>query len=303
MGRRSRDAFRHLILPAIALGTIPLAIIARMTRSSLLDVLGLDYVRTARAKGLAERLVVLPARACRNALLPVVTIIGLQLGALLSGAVLTETIFNLTGVGPDAVRGDHGARLRRDPGLHAGHRDRIYVVVNLLVDCQLRAPRPAGPAVMMQSTAGAAESDSQRRRQPRRAASLWRDTLRRASSGSARAVVGLIILARARRDRRLRRPIADRIRPEQGRSSARAGATARGRRRASTSSAARPTRRSTSSGLDGNVRDVFSRVVYGARVSLPIGLRHRRLRDRHRVAHRRDRRVRRRAGPTTCSCG
>ena len=94
----SADAFRHLILPAIALGTIPLAIIARITRSSLLEVLGLDYVRTARAKGLTERSVVL-RHATRNALLPVVTIIGLQLGALLSGAVLTETVFNLAGVG------------------------------------------------------------------------------------------------------------------------------------------------------------------------------------------------------------
>src|SRR5207344_2968232 len=79
------DATRHLILPAIVLGTIPLAIIARITRSSLLDTLGLDYMRTARAKDLDERGVVL-RHAARNALLPVVTIIGLQLGALLSGA-------------------------------------------------------------------------------------------------------------------------------------------------------------------------------------------------------------------------
>src|SRR5687768_3276985 len=86
------EAFRHLILPAVALGTIPLAIIARITRSSLLDVLGQDYVRTARAKGLRERRVVL-RHGLGNALLPVVTIIGLQLGGLLSGAVLTETIF------------------------------------------------------------------------------------------------------------------------------------------------------------------------------------------------------------------
>src|SRR5262249_19203404 len=90
------DAFRHLILPAIAVGTIPLAIIARMTRSSLLEVLGLDYVRTARAKGLKENSVVV-RHGMRNALLPVVTVIGLSLGAFLSGAILTETIFNLTG--------------------------------------------------------------------------------------------------------------------------------------------------------------------------------------------------------------
>ncbi len=102
------DAVRHLILPAIALGTIPLAIIARITRSSLLEVLGLDFVRTARAKGLNERSVVL-RHGTRNALLPVVTIIGLQLGALLSGAVLTETVFNLAGVGRTMYRGHHRA--------------------------------------------------------------------------------------------------------------------------------------------------------------------------------------------------
>jgi peptide/nickel transport system permease protein len=92
------DAIKHLILPAIALGTIPMSIIARMTRSSLLEVLGLDYVRTARAKGLRENAVVL-RHALRNATLPVVTVIGLALGTLLGGAVLTETIFALTGVG------------------------------------------------------------------------------------------------------------------------------------------------------------------------------------------------------------
>jgi ABC-type dipeptide/oligopeptide/nickel transport system permease component len=87
-----------MILPAAALGTIPLSIIARMTRSSLLDVLGLDYIRTARAKGLREPAVVF-RHALRNAMLPIVTIIGLSLGELLGGAVLTETIFGLTGVG------------------------------------------------------------------------------------------------------------------------------------------------------------------------------------------------------------
>lgn len=92
------DAIKHLILPAIALCTIPMSIIARMTRSSLLEVTSQDYVRTARAKGLNER-VVLFRHALRNALLPVVTIIGLSLGLLLSGAVLTETIFGFSGVG------------------------------------------------------------------------------------------------------------------------------------------------------------------------------------------------------------
>lgn len=92
------DAGRHLLLPSIAVGTIPLAIIARMTRSSLLEALGQDYTRTARAKGLREIVVVL-GHAVRNSLLPVVTIIGLSFGGLVSGAVLTETIFGFTGIG------------------------------------------------------------------------------------------------------------------------------------------------------------------------------------------------------------
>jgi peptide/nickel transport system permease protein len=126
------DAFRHLILPAIALATIPLAIIARITRSSLLEVLGQDYVRTARAKGLKERAVVL-RHGARNALLPVVTIIGLQLGALLSGAVLTETVFNLAGVGRSLVEAISG----RDYVVVQGFTlliAVIYVLVNLVVD-------------------------------------------------------------------------------------------------------------------------------------------------------------------------
>ncbi|MES2208684.1 MAG: ABC transporter permease [Chloroflexota bacterium] len=126
------DAFRHLILPMVALGTIPLAIIARITRSSLLEVLGLDYVRTARAKGLREGAVVL-RHATRNALLPVVTIVGLQLGGLLSGAVLTETIFNLAGVGRTVYEAITG----RDYVVIQGFTLIVafaYVFVNLLVD-------------------------------------------------------------------------------------------------------------------------------------------------------------------------
>ena len=115
------ESIRYLILPAIALGTIPLAVIARMTRSSLCDNLGLDYVRTARAKGLREFLVV-RRHAMRNSLLPLVTVIGLSLGALVGGAVLTETIFNLTGVGKTRLRRHQRARLRRGAGVHARHR-------------------------------------------------------------------------------------------------------------------------------------------------------------------------------------
>lgn len=92
------NALRHLVLPALTLFTVPLAIIARITRSAMLEVLNQDYIRTARAKGLAERPVIL-RHALRNALLPVITIVGLQLGTLLSGAVLTEQVFSIPGFG------------------------------------------------------------------------------------------------------------------------------------------------------------------------------------------------------------
>ena len=121
-----------MILPALALGTIPLAIIARMTRSSLLDVLGLDYIRTARAKGLSERLVIL-RHGLRNALLPVVTVIGLSLGGLLSGAVLTETIFNLAGVGRTLVDAITGRDYPVIQGMTLVTAV-MYLVINLVVD-------------------------------------------------------------------------------------------------------------------------------------------------------------------------
>lgn len=92
------EALNHLVLPAITLMTIPLSIIARITRSTMLEVLNQDYIRTARAKGLREQVVIM-RHALRNAMLPVLTIIGLQLGALMSGAVLTETIFSWPGIG------------------------------------------------------------------------------------------------------------------------------------------------------------------------------------------------------------
>jgi dipeptide transport system permease protein len=93
-----RSALSHLILPTVVLGTIPLAVIARQTRSAMLEVMGEDYVRTARAKGLRERRVV-GLHALRNALIPVVTTIGLQIGLLMAGAILTETIFSWPGIG------------------------------------------------------------------------------------------------------------------------------------------------------------------------------------------------------------
>ncbi|MGV2124843.1 ABC transporter permease [Agrobacterium vitis] len=126
------DAIRHMILPVMALSTIPMAVIARMTRSSLLDVLGRDYVRTARAKGVPEKRVV-SEHALGNALLPVVTILGLQMGALLSGAVLTETVFGLSGVGRMLVE----AIFARDYPVVQAFTVMIavsYVAINLLVD-------------------------------------------------------------------------------------------------------------------------------------------------------------------------
>lgn len=127
-----KDAMKHLILPALALATIPMALIARMARSAMLEVLGQDYIRTARAKGLTQRVVVLK-HAFRNALLPLVTVIGLSLGSLLGGAVLTETVFNLSGVG----RILYEAITARDYGIVQAFTVVIavfFVVLNLLVD-------------------------------------------------------------------------------------------------------------------------------------------------------------------------
>jgi peptide/nickel transport system permease protein len=127
-----KDALWHLILPSAAVGTISMSIIARMTRSSLLDVLGQDYIRTARAKGLVENLVI-RKHALRNALVPIVTVIGLQTGGLLSGAVLTETIFSLPGIGTKLV----DAILSRDYPVIQGFVvviAFIFIITNLLVD-------------------------------------------------------------------------------------------------------------------------------------------------------------------------
>ena len=126
------DAARHLILPAIALGSIPLAIIARITRASVLDVQNEDYVRTARAKGLPPRIVD-RSHVFRNAMLPVVTVIGLQVGLLLSGAILTETVFAFPGMGTWV---QEAIKHRDYPVLQGGilFIAIIVVVINLVVD-------------------------------------------------------------------------------------------------------------------------------------------------------------------------
>ncbi|TXH32667.1 MAG: ABC transporter permease subunit [Rhodospirillaceae bacterium] len=126
------SSLSHLILPTIVLGTIPLAVIARMTRSSMLEVLGEDYIRTARAKGLSAFRVI-NIHALRNALIPVVTVIGLQVGTLMGGAILTENVFSWPGVGHWLVQSIY----RRDyPALQGGILliATIVIIVNLLVD-------------------------------------------------------------------------------------------------------------------------------------------------------------------------
>jgi dipeptide transport system permease protein len=126
------SAVRHLILPTIVLGTVPLAVIARMTRSAMLEVLGEDYIRTAKAKGLS-RFRIVALHALRNALIPVVTVIGLQIGVLFTGAILTETIFSWPGVGKWLI----DAIFRRDYPVLQGGALLLGVVVmsvNLLVD-------------------------------------------------------------------------------------------------------------------------------------------------------------------------
>ncbi|VVD65675.1 peptide ABC transporter permease [Pandoraea horticolens] len=127
-----RSAVSHLILPTIVLGTVPLAVIARMTRSAMLEVLREDYIRTARAKGLSPWRVIV-VHALRNALIPVITVIGLQVGTLLAGAVLTENVFSWPGIGKWLI----DAILRRDYPVVQGGILLIatgVILVNLLVD-------------------------------------------------------------------------------------------------------------------------------------------------------------------------
>ena len=126
------SAVRHLILPTIVLGTIPLAVIARMTRSSMLEVLSEDYVRTARAKGVSP-FQVITVHALRNALIPVITVIGLQTGVLLAGAILTETIFSWPGIGKWLVESIYR---RGYPAVQGGVLlvATVIIAINLVVD-------------------------------------------------------------------------------------------------------------------------------------------------------------------------
>ena len=126
------NAFKHLVMPAIALGAYSTAIIARMTRATMLETIRQDYVRTARAKGLREPVVVVK-HALRNALIPIVTVIGLQMGALLGGAVLTETVFSWPGIGSYIVDGIMVSDYPRVQGAVLLIAT-IFVLVNLIVD-------------------------------------------------------------------------------------------------------------------------------------------------------------------------
>jgi peptide/nickel transport system permease protein len=135
-----RGTWRHLVLPAVAVGVSSAAFIARITRGAVLEALGQDYVRTARAKGLAPRKVVF-RHALRNALLPIVTVVGLQLGGLLGGAVLTETVFAWPGVGRLLV----DAIVARDLPLVQGSVlvvSLLFILVNLTVDLSYAAINP-----------------------------------------------------------------------------------------------------------------------------------------------------------------
>jgi len=126
------SAVRYLILPSVALGTIPMATIARVTRSSMLEVLRQDFIRTERAKGLSERMVIYK-HAARNALLPVITVIGLNFGILLAGAILTETIFSWPGIGRYVVK---AVQMRDYPAVQGCvlFFAFMFVIVNLITD-------------------------------------------------------------------------------------------------------------------------------------------------------------------------
>ena len=127
-----KDILRHLVLPAVALGTIPMAIIARMTRSSMLEVLRKDFIRTAYAKGLKRKIVIFK-HALKNAMVPIITVVGLQFGVLLGGAVMTETIFSWPGLGKylvDAIYARDFPIVQGGILFFAG----VFVIVNLIVD-------------------------------------------------------------------------------------------------------------------------------------------------------------------------
>ena len=181
------NGLSHLILPAIALGSIPLAIITRITRASVLDVANEDYVRTARAKGLSERRVG-DRHVMRNAWLPVVTVIGLQVGGLLGGAVITETVFAWGGVGRYVVQAINNRDylvIQNTILIFAI----IFLVVNLLVDVMYAFLNPADPVLLMAAPAIPSSAVVG----TRASRGLWRDAFQRLRHNRP-AMLGLLII-------------------------------------------------------------------------------------------------------------
>ena len=251
------DALRHLILPAIVLGTVPLAVIARMTRSSMLEVLSEDYVRTARAKGLRRRRVI-GVHALRNALLPVVTVIGLSVSGLMAGAVLTETIFSWPGVGNWLIESIG----RRDyPALQGGVLliSAVVVLVNLIVDLVYGVDRSEDPPCPLtsprsrrRSATNAAAVSPSLRRSPRSGPRSGRTEARSSASPCSAVIVLLALTANI---------VAPHSPIEQFRDAVRAP----------------PVWEAGGSwrfplGTDGDGHDMLSRLIFGARMSLFIGL-------------------------------
>ena len=253
------DALRHLILPAIVLGTVPLGVIARMTRSSMLEVLNEDYVRTARAKGLSPFRVI-GVHALRNALLPVVTVIGLSVSGLLAGAVLTETIFSWPGVGKWLIesisRRDYpalqgGVMLVSDGGHPRQPARRSRLRRDQSEDPPWPLTSPLAPALPAEEAIASVLA------QPSPLAAFWAAFRENSGAVFGLVVICLVVAAGAWR------PISSR------------------RIRRSSSSATRCARRRSGSaggtwrfalGTDGDGHDMLSRLIFGARVSLFIGL-------------------------------
>ena len=246
----------NLILPALALGCVYIALIARITRASMLEVLQQDYVRTARAKGLGQR-DILFVHALKNAAVPIVTVIGIGIALLIGGAVVTESVFAIPGLGRLTV----DAILRRDYPVIQGIVllfSFVYVLVNLMVDVTLHAARSEDPLLSVSTSA---------RHRCRRASSSRRQLpdllppvkIRRGVLGFLRnhptVAIGGALLLVMRPDRRSSRPGS--------------GPSTRPRSRRPSARACLP--RDYWFGTDMLGRDIYSRVLYGARVSLTVG--------------------------------
>ena len=280
----SLEGLRHIALPALTLGLIFIGPVARMTRTAALEVLSADHVRTARAKGLRERTVVI-RHVLRNALIPVVTLIGLQAGYLLGGAVVTETIYSWPGVGRLAV----GAILASDLPLAQGAILVLavsFIVINMVVDMLYAAARPAGAAAAMTASRTCA---------PRRP--------RRCPEGPGAACCATASHSRRRccsspsRARAASRPCSRRTIP-----------TRRRRRPFLPPFWSQGSVPDHLLGTDGQGRDMLSRLLYGTQATLVMGLPRGRARRRRRRPVRPPRRLlppaRRRpsCGSPTCCC-